>query len=289
MCTRPSNSTYISRCVNVDSRLHWRSVARRTCQLRHASIICVHAIVWVVSPRDRSRRTGRCGVNTRSSAPSSKQPNSISDSCSHARPGGQGSDLEICVYHGIWPGRRCTRSPAPRPSSQTWSVTARAAAGDAHAARAARVHYGWLITAAVEQGCRGALRCSSPPRFFSRPVRRSACAAPLLPPRAGERALHERAPPRLGASPSPPRTPDPEAAVAWFGNICVARRDARARRAAAPTHGAFSSRAEASSAQQQHHPPPPCAAPPASAPCAARPGTLTGEAAAAAPQPVDFF
>ena len=99
------------------SRLHWRSVARRTCQLRHASIICTHAIVWVVSPRDRSRRTGRCGVNTRSSAPSSKQPNSMSDSCSHARPGGQGSDLEMCVYHGIWPGRRCTRSPAPRPSS----------------------------------------------------------------------------------------------------------------------------------------------------------------------------
>ena len=128
MITRPSNSTYISRCVNVDSRLHWRSVARRTCQLRHASIICIHAIVWGVSPRDRSRRTGRCGVNTRSSAPSSKQPNSMSDPCSHARPGGQGSDLEICVYHGIWPGRRCTRSPAPRPSSQTWSVTARAAA-----------------------------------------------------------------------------------------------------------------------------------------------------------------
>ena len=37
--------TYISRCVNVDSRLHTWSVARRTCQLRHASNICMHAIV----------------------------------------------------------------------------------------------------------------------------------------------------------------------------------------------------------------------------------------------------
>ena len=50
-------------------------------------------------------------------------------------------------------------------------------------------------------------------------------------------------------APSLPRTPDPEAAVAWFENLCVARRDARARRAAAPTHGAFSSRAEASAQQ----------------------------------------
>ena len=97
--TRP-----ISRGVSTSTRAFtgglWPAAHVR-CQLRHASIICIHAIVWVVSPRDRSRRTGRCGVNTRSSAPSPKQPNSISDSSSHARPGGQGSDLEMCVYHGI--------------------------------------------------------------------------------------------------------------------------------------------------------------------------------------------
>ena len=55
-CTRPSNSTYISRCVNVYSRLHWRSVARRTCQLRHASIICTHVIVRAIVPRERDAK-----------------------------------------------------------------------------------------------------------------------------------------------------------------------------------------------------------------------------------------
>ena len=68
MITRPLNPAYTSRCVNADSRLHTWYITRRTCQLRHESIICMHAIVWVVSPSDRSRRTGRCGVNTRSSA-----------------------------------------------------------------------------------------------------------------------------------------------------------------------------------------------------------------------------
>ena len=51
------------------------------------------------------------------------------------------------------------------------------------ATRAARVRSGWFFTAAVEQG-RSRAACSSPPPpcFFSRPVRRSACAAPSLHP-----------------------------------------------------------------------------------------------------------
>ena len=50
--------------------------------------------------------------------------------------------------------------------------------------RTASVHREWLITAAVEQG-RRALRCCSPPRFFSRPVIRAACATSSLHTRVG--------------------------------------------------------------------------------------------------------
>ena len=88
-------------------------------------------------------------------------------------------------------GRRSVRSEGAARAERRATRARRAR----RAARAARVYHGWLITAAVEQGCRGALRCYSPPRFFSRPVRRSACAAPSLHPRAGGsvRTTSERA------------------------------------------------------------------------------------------------
>jgi hypothetical protein len=85
---------------------------------------------------------------------------------------------------------------------------ARGATGDARATRAARVYRGWLITTAVEQGSSRAPRCSSPPLFFSRPVRRTARAPLLRPARApagGARTTSGRADARPRGVPSAAR------------------------------------------------------------------------------------
>ena len=89
--------------------------------------------------------------------------------------------------------RPCLASSLRSPLRAERGICARGATGDARATRTARVRCGWFFTAAVEQG-RSRAACSSPPPpcFFSRPVRRSASAAPSLHPRT-------RAPTRGGA------------------------------------------------------------------------------------------
>ena len=89
--------------------------------------------------------------------------------------------------------RPCLASSLHSPLRAERGSGARGATCDARATRAARVRSGWFFTAAVEQG-RSRAACSSPPPpcFFSRPVRRSARAAPSLHPRT-------RAPARGGA------------------------------------------------------------------------------------------